>query len=129
MKKTVFFFVCATICLTGCFSVDHSVSNITGEEYVLVSNYGWSLFGSIPVCCGNANENNILPWALFRDDVTMEKAQKRLMKYAENHGKSISNLLYYNNENILFTLPLTEISIPVPYFICYKEIQLSGVLK
>lgn len=129
MKKTLTALVSATLCLTGCFSVERATSEVTGEEHILVSNYGWSLFGSIPVCCGNADVDAFLPWAFFRNDVTMKKAQARLMEKVSASGKRVDDLVYRNNEKILFTFPLTEISIPIPYLICYREIQLSGVLK
>ena len=30
---------------------------------------------------------------------------------------------------VMFDVPLIGFSIPIPYIVCYKEIQLSGVLK
>lgn len=118
-----------TLCLSGCFSIDRATLQTSGEEHILVSNYGWSLFGQIPLCCGNANADGLTPWVFFRDDVTMDKIQHRLSETANKSGKRLTNLVYRNNDNILFSVPLTEIDIPIPYLICYREIQLSGVMK
>lgn len=127
--KILFYFTVMALCFSGCFSVDRATLQTTGEEHILVSNYGWMLFGEIPLCCGNANPGGITPWVFFRNDVTMDKIQRRLVDTAKESGKSLSNIIYHNKENILFSVPLTEIDIPIPYLICYREIQLSGVMK
>ena len=117
--------------LAGCFSLDSSRDPATGNEHVLVSNYGWRLFNCIPLFCGNAynGRDQLGPWAFFRDDVTLEKIQGRFMDYAKENGRTISDLSYHNYETVLFTIPSTAIPIPIPYIVCYREIQLSGVVK
>lgn len=120
---------CVTICLTGCFSLDTAVLQKTGEEHVVVSNYGWYLFGYIPLACGNAAHNPCLPWMLFRDDVTMEKIQSRYMRYAKDRAKTPHELNYYTNDTVMFTIPGLNFPLPIPYILTYKEVQLSGVLK
>ena len=121
----------AALSLSGCFSLDSSRDPATGDEHVLVSNYGWRLFNSIPLFCGNAynGRDQLGPWAFFRDDVTMDKIQGRFMDYAKSNGTTIKDLTYHNYETVLFTIPSTAIPIPIPYIICYREIQLSGVVK
>jgi hypothetical protein len=121
--------ICVTICLTGCISLDTAVLRKTGEEHVVVSNYGWYLFGYIPLACGNAAINPCLPWMLFRDDVTMEKIQYRFMQHAKNTSRTPSELNYYTNDSVMFEIPGLNFPLPIPYILTYKEVQLSGVLK
>ena len=116
--------------LSGCFTTEVKRLPSTGEEHVLVSNYGWNLFTCIPLLCGNAlpEEERLLPWAFFRNDVPLEKVQSALSQYAKKQGKEITNLVYRNDNKILLNIP-GEIPIPIPYILCYREVQLSGVLK
>ena len=62
----------ATISLAGCYSVEVASSPVLGEEvkqHVIVDCYGWYLFGSVPLICGNKNVDSWCPISLFRDDV------------------------------------------------------------
>lgn len=134
MRKFVLvFLIAASVGLSGCFSMDYTVSPATGNEHVLVSNYGWKLFNCIPLACGNATDPMSAgycgPWAFFRDDVTMDKVQKRLTDLAAAHGKKPANLFYHNYDTVFISIPFTDVPIPIPYVVCYREIQLSGVLK
>ena len=119
----------ATICLTGCFTLDTADIHSTGEEHICVGNSGWYLFNFIPLACGNAAEDPIMPWAFFRSDVTMDKIQHRFMKYANFYDKKSRDMSYYTQESVLFEIPGTDFPIPLPYLLTYKEIQLWGVLK
>ncbi len=119
------------VAAAGCFSVDAAYSPAADSEQVLVSNNGWWLFNFIPICCGNATPEaeRFGPWAFFRDDVTMDKVQRRFMDYARARGARVQDLVYCNYDNVLFSIPFTNIPVPLPYLLCYREIQLSGVLK
>ena len=77
----------------------------------------------------DAAEDPLMPWAFFRNDVTMDKIQHRFMKYANFYGKKSRDMAYYTQESVLFEIPATDFPIPLPYLLTYKEIQLSGVLK
>lgn len=125
------FLACAlSIALSGCFSIDRAELMRSGEEHVLVSNYGWYLFGCVPLCAGNANPNRWSPWVFFRDDVTMDKLQARFMSYAEKTGRKEKHTLVYDNyDSVMFEIPGLNLPVPIPYVVTYKEIQLSGVLK
>jgi len=114
----------------GCFSIQHANVQSTGEEHLFVSNYGWYLFGCVPLVCGNAAEDASLPFVFFRDDVTMDKIQGRFMKRAEEIGKKdIHSLAYSNDDKILFEIPGLNFPLPIPYVFTYREMQLSGVMK
>lgn len=120
--------------LGGCFSFDAAVSQRTGEEHVLVGNYGWRLFNIIPLVCGNATDPLVEvphgPWAFFRDDVTMDKVQSRLVNYAATKSeKKLIDITYNAYDTLFFSIPGLQIPVPIPYLLCYREIQISGTLK
>lgn len=120
----------AALCLAGCFSIDSGHLARTGDEHILVSNYGWYLFHYIPVACGNANEHRWFPSVAFRDDVTMDKIQRRFMAYADSIGKNdIRDLSFTSRESVMLELPWLNLPLPVPYLLTYREIQLSGVAR
>lgn len=121
-------FVCGTLCLTGCFSINTGTLS-SGEEHVVVRNYGWYLFNWLPLGCGNSSATARFPMVMFRDDVTLEKVQDRMIGYAQQRGKTATELVYSTDENVMFTIPFAFIDIPLPYLITYHEVQLSGVLQ
>ena len=112
-----------TMCLTGCFTVDTAPLKWSGEEHVVMRNYGWSFFNWIPLVCGNADETATMGMALFRDDVTLEKVQARYMRYA--NGRTVETPVYLNKDSNIIEV----FGIPIPYVLCYKEINLSGTIK
>ncbi len=137
MKK--FFFFLPLLALAGCFSIDRGTSaafrgsrlNVTdGEpvEHVLVANYGWYLFDCIPLVCGNAKPGASFPVRFFCDNVKADMMQDRLMSYAAMKEADIVDLHYFHNSNVLFSIPGLDLPVPVPYVLCFREIQFSGVL-
>lgn len=106
--------LCVTLCLTGCMSTEVSKSEICGIEHIYVDDYGWKLFNWIPI---------------FRSDITLERVQKELMAEANRRGKVATDLICHYHDKMSFDIPLVVINIPIPYVICYHEIQLSGVLQ
>ena len=106
--------LCATLCLTGCLSTEVSKSEVCGTEHIFVDDYGWKLFNWIP---------------LFRSDITLERVQKELMAESARRGKIATDLTIHSYDKVTFDIPLIVITIPIPYVICYHEIQVSGVLK
>ena len=158
MKKSVIFALgvglSGALCLSGCFSIDCGRLIRTDEEHVLVSNYGWYLFNLIPLACGNADERSSAPFMFFRNDVTMDKIQRRFMMYADEYGRrmaadgadaaepvsygktierisehvQVHDLAYTTRESVLFEIPSVNFPFPIPYILTYREIQLSGVL-
>lgn len=115
MKSRVLFLgICATLCLTGCLSTEVSKSEVCGIEHITVRDYGWKFLNWIPV---------------FRSDITLDRVQKALFDEAKKRGKTPANLTYRTNDEVMFSIPILYIPIPIPYLICYHEIQLSGVLQ
>ena len=137
MRKVLL--VLPVLVLAGCFSIDRGTSaafrnsrlNITdGEpmEHVLVANYGWYLFDCIPIVCGNAKPGASFPFRVFSDNVKADIMQDRLMNYAAMKNADLVDLHYFHNSNVLFTIPGLSVPVPIPYVLCYREIQFSGVL-
>ena len=129
----------ALFAFAGCFSIDRSSSeafrgsrlNVTdGEpmEHVVVSNYGWFLFDCVPLVCGNATPGASFPCRMFSDQVKADILQCRLTDYAANKKADLVDLHYFHNSNVLFSIPGLSLPIPIPYLLCYREIQFSGVL-
>jgi hypothetical protein len=131
---------CPMALCCGCFSIDvasnqalsnSALSPSDGEpaEHVLVSNYGWLLFNRFPLVCGNGDPDGWLPWSFFCDYISPEFLHNRFMKYASDHDANVRDLTFYRDEEIFFNIPgMDPISIPIPYLICFREIQFSGVL-
>lgn len=115
------------MCLSGCFSIDSAKMKSTGDEHVLVHNFGWQLFNCIPLACGNAEPDASCPFVLFRDDVTMEKVQSRFAGYAD--GREIIDPTYHNNNSVFFNVAFLNVPFPIPYVLCYREVALSGTIR
>ena len=124
--------------LGGCFSLD-AASNAarrksdidrTDEpvEHVLVSNYGWYLFNCIPLVCGNSSPGAIFPWTIFSDHVNHVLLHERLMRYAKDRKASVKELIATRDERIFLEIPGSGIPVPIPFLLCYQEVQISGVL-
>lgn len=116
------------LCLTGCFTIQRAKIKSTDKEHVYVANYGWYLFHTVPVACGNANRDRWLPWVMFRDDVTMDKVQGRFMEYANGQRMGVEDMCYTVTDSVMLSIPGIDLPIPVPYLLTYREVQLSGTL-
>lgn len=120
-----------TFCLGGCFSLETAVSEVTGDTHIMVGNYGWHLFDTFPLMCGNSTPEpeRFGPWAWFRDDVTQQNVQDRFLEEAAKYDGELVDLSYWVRENMLYEIPGLQIPLPIPYILTYREIQLSGVIK
>jgi len=140
MKKTAKALVLSGLAfLTGCFSMDiaqtdslreSALSSNNGKplEHVVVSNYGWYLFNCIPLACGNAAPDAFFPWRLFSNHVTSNILHDRMMAHAASINADVRDLTFFRDEKVIFDLPGTDFPIPIPYVLCFREIQFSGTL-
>lgn len=97
-------------------------------EHVVVSNYGWYLFNRIPIACGNANPKSIFPWVFFSNQVSSSLLHDRMMSYAASTNADVKELAFFRDEQVFFNIPGTQFPVPLPYILCFREIQFSGVL-
>ena len=122
----------------GCFSLettplgDDSSQSIQlhgdkeqATEHVVVSNFGWYFFNRWPIVCGNARADRRLPWRFFRNDVDEDVIQRRLMDYAAARKCDVRDLQIFNNAEVLMSIGVGGVSLPVPYVISYRELQYS----
>lgn len=134
-----FLTISSMLLLGGCFSMETASNaalrnsaprNAVSKpvEHILVSNYGWYLFNCIPLVCGNANPDASWPWIFFSDHVNSILLHDRLMEYASSNGASVKNIVFSRDEEVLFDIPGSDIPFPIPYLVCYREIQFSGIL-
>ena len=126
IHKRAFFL--AALFLAGCFSIERGQVRTTGEEHILVSNYGWYLFNCIPLVCGNASPDASFPWKFFTKQVSPTVLHDRMMSYANSKKANVRNLIATHNEKVFFDIPGSDIPVPIPFLLCYQEIQLSAVL-
>lgn len=113
----------------GCFTIDRAPLPEKSSDQIVVTNYGWYLFNAIPLACGNASPDRLTPWVFFRNDVTLDKIQRRFIGAADDSPDRLSDLAYKTHNEVMFEIPGLSIPLPIPYILTYREIQLSGVLK
>ena len=127
-----------SVLLAGCFNFEKTPlgasagrtlklqsTHETATEHVVVSNFGWYLFNRWPIVCGNAQEGRRTPWVFFRDDVNEHLLQRRLMKYAAERECNATDVNLFNNAEVLMSIGIGGVSLPVPYLISYRELQYS----
>lgn len=111
----------------GCFSVEVAESPVLGPDsagHVMVSNYGWTLFGCIPVVCGNANAESWCPFTFFWNDLKPEFAKDKLDAVTAERGAVATDVWYYGTNDVLFDFYYA----PIPWIIVYKEVNISANL-
>lgn len=111
----------------GCYSVEIAESPVLGAEsagHVTVSNYGWTLFGCVPLVCGNANAESWCPFTFFWNDLRPEQAKARLDAVAAERNAVETDVWYLGTNDVLFDAYYS----PVPWIIVYKEVNLSANL-
>jgi len=119
----------ATLCLSGCLTVEKAKLPGGDGTHVFVGNYGKYLFNCVPMGCGNLNENPECRFVMFRDDVTMDKMQHRFFAECAKVGGDVTNIAYHTSDNIFIEVSLWSFSIPIPYLWTTREIQISGTVR
>ena len=129
MRNGVIFAVAGLLSaiLCGCFSVDVVESPVLGERsggHAVVCNYGWTLFGCVPLVCGNENADSWCPLTFFKDEIRPELAHGKLVDLAESRGCDIEDLNLMGDNYVLFDAWYA----PVPWVLVYKETNISANL-
>ena len=139
MKNIKSILAFGAVLLAGCYSMDIAATNslktsalsandARPKEHIVVSNYGWYLFNFIPIACGNSKPDAFFPWSFFSNQVTTELLHDRVMSYAAAQNADVRDLTFFCDKKVIFDLPGTHFPIPIPYLLCFKEVQFSGVL-
>ena len=119
----------ASISLAGCFSVEVASSPVLGEEaerHLIVDNYGWYLFGVLPVVCGNERLDSWCPISFFHDEVNPMTAHGKIKDLAMRGGYEISNFHMIYDDDVMFTV--YNVPVPIPWVVVRKEVCLSVCL-
>ena len=55
--------------------------------------------------------------------------QQKFADYAAKQGKIPNKIIYNSYDTVMWEIPLVDFPVPIPYLLCYDEIQLSGQIK
>ena len=116
-----------SLMLCGCFSVKVASSPILGEDvktHVTVDNYGWYLFGCLPLACGNEKLDSWCAFSLFCDEVRPEIAYGKLKDVAARENCEIRDYFMINDNDVLFNF----FDFNIPWIIVTKEVSISANL-
>ena len=130
MQKLVVAVALALAC-SGCFTLGSSTSALLApdaDEHVIVRNYGWFLFGSVPLVCGNADIDSFWGSTFFKDEVTLEIAHGVLSQYVADSGREICDIVVMADREALLSVPLFVVPISLPWVVQYKEVNVSATL-
>lgn len=98
-------------------------------EHLFVENFGWYLFRTIPICCGDDNEDNLFPLEFFTDRCTPEIMKQRFDERVRELGDvEAKGVTFVNTELVTFDVPGLPFPVIVPYVLCTRDVQLSGTL-
>ncbi len=91
------------------------------SEQILVMNYGYYLFGSIPLFTGDLEDGGV---AFFRDDATLDKVQSHVAQIANEKGA----VLFEVQPMLKTTCNFAAIPVLGTTFglLWYKEVQVSA---
>lgn len=129
--RSLAFALALTSLTTGCFTVDSASSALLepdADEHVIVRNYGWNLFGVIPLVCGNADVDSSWGSTFFKDEVTLEIAHGVLSKYVADSGREICDIVVMADRKALWSVQLFVVPISLPWVVQYKEVNVSATL-
>lgn len=77
--------------------------NVAGV--IFAENYGYYLFGYLPICCGNPDAPNDVTMSFFKDKVTIEKNAEMIKLEADKLGaKSLKDVRHSNSWTGSFSL-------------------------
>jgi len=113
--------------LVGCYTAEVATSPVLGPEvvsHVSINNYGWRLFGCLPLVCGNANADSWSSIVFFRNDLDPQIAKAKLEKIARDAEATPTDVWFYDDDDVLFDAYYALI----PWVITYKEVSLSANL-
>lgn len=118
------------ILLCGCMSIERSTTELVTEngvvipgEQIIISNYGYYLFGSIPLFTGSDTGLGV---SFFSDGATLDKTQKYLSKLADKEKSAIVHIQPMVNSTCSFSaIPVIGSTLGLFW---YREVQLSATI-
>ena len=97
-------------------------------EHYHVRNSGWYLFDKLPLVCGSTNPNSFCGIAFFSDQVrtdTMTKMFNDRVRATNTRPASVATIV---DDWVTLEVPGVSFPLFLPYIVCYREVQISGVL-
>ena len=106
------------------------VVGASGEfaEHYHVRNCGWYLFDKIPLLCGNADPNSLCGITLFSDQVRTDTMMRLFNDRVRATGTKPASVATIVDDWVTLEVPGVSFPLILPYIICYREVQISGVL-
>ena len=130
MKHLTRFLLTAVLLgVAGCFTFEKAELPAAGGTHLQMYNTGHYLFDCVPLASGNVKEKPFLPFVLFRNDADMDKMQRRFMAEVAKTGGTAHDVTYHMDNSVITMIPILYISVPIPYILTYREMQLSGEIK
>lgn len=126
-KTCILALAAASLSLAGCFTVNEAASPVLGDgvvRHVTSENYGWYLFGCVPLACGNEKLDSWCPFSLFCNEVTPELVYSKLEAVADREGCELVNLHTLADNKVL----VAEYYVPIPWLVVYKDVCFSANL-
>lgn len=120
----------SSLLFSGCMSIERSSTEymtvggmVVQGEQVLISNYGYYLFGSIPLFTGSETGSGT---SFFSDGATLDKTQKYLSDLADKEGAAVVHIQPMVNSTCSFSaIPIIGSTLGLFW---YKEVQLSATI-
>lgn len=138
-KTTILFAILLGLGATGCctrysLKPDHLVGLTYAEgggevvEHYQLQNYGWYLFDTIPLVCGDINPDAKLCLAVFKDHVRTDLLTAEFNRHVRETNTRPVCVATLNTDLVTFEIPGLSIPLIVPYILCYREVQISALL-
>lgn len=127
IKACILALAAVSLSLTGCFTVNEASTPVLGDDvvkHVTSENYGWYLFGCIPLACGNEKLDSWCPFSIFCDEVTPEIVFSKLTAVADREGCRMIDVHTLADNDVLFE----AYYVTVPWLIVYKNVSFSANL-
>ena len=129
MKNYIFLLLCSLL-FSGCMSIERSSTEfvtvggvVVPGEQILISNYGYYLFGSIPLFTGSETGSGT---SFFSDGATLDKTQKFLAKLADEENAAVVHIQPMVHSTCSFSaIPVIGSTLGLFW---YREVQLSATI-
>lgn len=128
--KCFYYIVIIAVFISGCMSIERSATEyvtagdiVVPGEQILISNYGYYLFGFIPLFTGSDTGSGT---SFFVDDATLDKTQKYLSKLADEEGAAVVHIQPKVSSTCSFSvIPMIGSTLGIVW---YKDVQLSATM-
>ena len=97
-------------------------------EHYQVQNYGWYLFDTLPLVCGDTDPDATIPFSLFSDEVRTDTVTGIFNEHVRSMGAKPVSVAVLCDDRVTFEVPGLSIPLIIPYIICYREVQISALL-